>query len=165
MTTSNCPCGNPKSLAECCQPFLSGKKKPQTTEELLRSRYTAFTQGNVDYILATHHSKTQDQVERNEIEDWAKNSKWEGLEIHGKHLGEAKDTEGQIVFVARYESQGKAFEHGEHSFFEKENGDWKFVDARPLKTGPITREGPKVGRNDPCACGSGKKFKKCCAAA
>jgi preprotein translocase subunit SecA len=27
---------------------------------------------------------------------------------------------------------------------------------------PVTREAPKVGRNDPCPCGSGKKYKKCC---
>jgi len=29
---------------------------------------------------------------------------------------------------------------------------------------PIHRDAPKVGRNDPCSCGSGKKYKKCCAA-
>ena len=29
---------------------------------------------------------------------------------------------------------------------------------------PVVREGPKVGRNDPCPCGSGKKHKKCCGA-
>jgi uncharacterized protein len=28
----------------------------------------------------------------------------------------------------------------------------------------VQREAPKVGRNDPCPCGSGKKFKKCCGA-
>ena len=28
--------------------------------------------------------------------------------------------------------------------------------------GPFERDAPKVGRNDPCPCGSGKKFKKCC---
>lgn len=27
---------------------------------------------------------------------------------------------------------------------------------------PLTRETPKLGRNDPCHCGSQKKFKKCC---
>ncbi|WP_043526761.1 preprotein translocase subunit SecA [Litchfieldella xinjiangensis] len=27
---------------------------------------------------------------------------------------------------------------------------------------PVRREGPKVGRNDPCSCGSGKKYKQCC---
>ena len=41
--------------------------------------------------------------------------------------------------------------------------------ARPSPTRPepvlpqtVTRGGPKLGRNDPCSCGSGKKFKKCC---
>jgi uncharacterized protein YchJ len=29
---------------------------------------------------------------------------------------------------------------------------------------PIRRSEPKVGRNDPCPCGSGKKYKKCCGA-
>jgi uncharacterized protein len=29
---------------------------------------------------------------------------------------------------------------------------------------PVVRGGPKIGRNDPCPCGSGKKFKKCCGA-
>ena len=30
---------------------------------------------------------------------------------------------------------------------------------------PIVRSAPKIGRNDPCPCGSGKKYKKCCLAA
>ncbi len=34
--------------------------------------------------------------------------------------------------------------------------------ARTPRTAPFEREGPKVGRNDPCPCGSGKKYKKCC---
>ena len=38
--------------------------------------------------------------------------------------------------------------------------------ARPpdAKQAPVEREAPKVGRNDPCPCGSGKKYKKCCGA-
>ena len=31
----------------------------------------------------------------------------------------------------------------------------------PTKT-PIIRDTPKIGRNDPCICGNGRKFKKCC---
>lgn len=27
---------------------------------------------------------------------------------------------------------------------------------------PVRRAEPKVGRNDPCPCGSGRKYKKCC---
>src|SRR5690554_4447851 len=35
--------------------------------------------------------------------------------------------------------------------------------AAPLTDSqPVRREGPKVGRNDPCPCGSGKKYKQCC---
>jgi uncharacterized protein YecA (UPF0149 family) len=30
-----------------------------------------------------------------------------------------------------------------------------------VKPKPVVREGPKVGRNDPCPCGSGQKYKKC----
>lgn len=56
------------------------------------------------------------------------------------------------------------------------HGYWKaHRDARPpglvgddFRVGgqrvPVTREAPKIGRNDPCPCGSGKKFKKCCGA-
>lgn len=32
----------------------------------------------------------------------------------------------------------------------------------PLQPDPQRRDSPKVGRNDPCPCGSGQKFKKCC---
>ena len=37
---------------------------------------------------------------------------------------------------------------------------------KPLNLGeePIVRDTPKIGRNDPCPCGSGKKYKRCCGA-
>ncbi len=38
-------------------------------------------------------------------------------------------------------------------------------ETQPQKRRPITRDHPKVGRNDPCPCGSGKKYKKCHGAA
>lgn len=37
-----------------------------------------------------------------------------------------------------------------------------FQPRKPVSIAPIVREAPKVGRNDPCPCGSGKKYKKCC---
>src|SRR5438132_7611050 len=33
--------------------------------------------------------------------------------------------------------------------------------ASPRAATPVQRQGPRVGRNDPCPCGSGKKYKKC----
>jgi SEC-C motif-containing protein len=163
-TQSNCPCGREQPYSACCQPIIKGKRRAETAEDLLRARYAAFTQGEVDYILKTHHSKTASEVKREEIEDWSKNSKWIGLQVVQKEAGEAKDEQGTIVFCAMYEADGKKNEHWEQSFFEKEGGEWRFLDARGIQTGTYRRPEPKVGRNDPCACGSGKKSKKCCAA-
>jgi len=36
--------------------------------------------------------------------------------------------------------------------------------GRQKEFGQVIRGGPKIGRNDPCPCGSGKKFKRCCGA-
>lgn len=161
-TTDNaCPCGSEQPLAQCCLPFIQGKATPKTAEALLRSRYTAFTRGEVDYILSTHHSKTKDDVKREEIESWSKGSEWLGLKILQKLQGEEADERGEIAFHAKYKADGKVQDHYEHSLFEKEEGKWKFVDAQGLKSGTFRRTEPKVGRNDPCSCGSGKKYKKC----
>jgi SEC-C motif-containing protein len=119
----------------------------------------------VDYILDTHHSKTAKDVKRGEIEEWSKGSEWLGLKIVQKEAGEAKDEQGTIVFCAGYKADGKVQEHWEQSFFEKDGGAWKFLDARGVQVGPYRRTEAKIGRNDPCPCGSGKKNKKCCAAA
>jgi SEC-C motif-containing protein len=163
-STQNCPCGSEKTLAQCCQPYISGKSKPKTAEALLRARYTAFTLGETDYIVNTHHTKTRKDVDRKEIESWSKNSKWEGLEILQIEAGTESDKEGKIVFHAKYRGPDKKMvDHWEQSLFEKEGNEWRFMDAQGVKPAPIQRDPSKQGRNDPCACGSGKKFKKCCA--
>ena len=45
--------------------------------------------------------------------------------------------------------------------FAGENRDKKVKESKP-KPQSYTRQGAKVGRNDPCPCGSGKKYKNCC---
>jgi SEC-C motif-containing protein len=162
--TNACACGSQKPLPECCLPLIQGQQKPKTAEELLRARYTAFTRGDVDYIVATHHSKTSDQMKREEIEEWSKGSEWLGMTVHQKTGGEATDEKGTIIFHAQYKQADKVTDHWENSLFEKEDGQWKFLDAQGVHHGTFRRAEPKIGRNDPCACGSGKKFKKCCAA-
>lgn len=159
--TQLCPCGSEVQLADCCLPYIQGKQQPKTAEELLRARYTAFTRGDIDFILNTHHSKTVGEVKRDEIEEWSKGSKWLGLKILQKEAGEAGDDKGTVVFHAQYEADGKVQDHYEYAQFEKEGGQWRFYDAQGLKPGPIRRTEPKVGRNDPCSCGSGQKYKKC----
>ncbi len=156
-----CPCGKNSKAAACCQPVIRGKRKAETPEELMRARYTAFAGGDVDFILSSHHSKTRDQVKREEFEEWSKKSEWLGLKVIETKDGGAKDSGGVVIFHAKYKTDDKEQDHMEYSHFEREDGDWKFLDAQGLHNGPIKREGPKLGRNDPCHCGSGKKLKKC----
>jgi SEC-C motif-containing protein len=162
--TNTCPCGSQIELINCCLPIIQGKKQASTAEDLLRARYTAFTQGAVDFILSSHHSRTVHEVKREEIADWANHSQWMGLNIVQKEAGTIDDQEGTIIFSAHYRSNEKTHDHWEKSFFERENGHWKFLDAQGLRQGTLRRTEPKTGRNDPCTCGSGKKYKKCCAA-
>ena len=177
QTQKTCPCGSDTPLSQCCQPLIQGKKKAATAEDLLRARYTAFALGETDFILNTHHSKTRHEVKREEIEQWSKSSHWLGLKIVQKEAGGEKDEKGTLVFCATYQETDKPAgavsegspeetpkkEHWEQSFFEKEKGEWRFLDAKGIQVGPYRRAEPKVGRNDVCPCGSGKKFKKCCA--
>ena len=153
-----CPCGGPE-LAECCGPYLEGSSPAPTPEALMRSRYTAYTLADVDYIITTHHPSTSGTVDRENIETWARESDWRGLEILDVQVG---DGEGFVEFAARFVHDGIDELHHERSRFMLDDGRWYYVDGRILKGRPERRPTPKVGRNDPCPCGSGKKFKRCC---
>ncbi|MFN5688781.1 YchJ family metal-binding protein, partial [Bradyrhizobium sp.] len=76
------------------------------------------------------------------------------------------DSDGVVSFVASYREAGKTIEHHEVSQFRRDDdGVWRFVagDTRALVVEPKRTAGAaKVGRNDPCPCGSGKKSKFCC---
>lgn len=160
--TNGCPCGSEKTIELCCLPLIQGKQKAKTAESLMRARYTAFTRGDVDFIMSTHHTRTLKDVKRDDVEEWSKNSEWLGLKVHQTQEGQPDDEKGTIVFHAQYRADGKVNDHWEHSIFEKEEGEWRFLDAQGIQQGPIRRTEPKIGRNDPCGCGSGKKLKKCC---
>ena len=70
-----------------------------------------------------------------------------------------------VDFSARFRSAGKDQEHLETARFTREDGRWVYAGVVPAEVHTVRREEPKVGRNDPCPCGSGKKYKKCCGAA
>ena len=78
---SKCPCGTGSEYAACCEPYLEGKAKPATAEKLMRSRYTAFTKADVDYIEHSTDQSQRKNFDRSGTLEWAKGSKWKGLEI------------------------------------------------------------------------------------
>jgi len=159
---ADCLCGSGTAFGECCGRFLSGKSAPATALQLMRSRYTAYVLGAVDYILRTHHPDTIDMTDRESVSEWSHGSEWLGLEVIATERGEPSDDEGVVEFVARYQMDGKVRSHRERSRFRKLDGRWLYVDGEMVKSAPVVRGGPKIGRNDPCPCGSGKKYKKCC---
>ncbi len=154
MTVSFCRCGSMKPSDECCAPLLSGIKRPETALSLMRSRYTAYCLRDGEYLLKTWHTLTQPK----ELDLQGDATEWAGLLIISCEGGEAGagDTEGVVEFIASYRQCGELRRFRERSRFVKEDGEWLYLD------GVILNE-PKQGRNDPCFCGSGKKYKKCCA--
>jgi SEC-C motif-containing protein len=127
----------------------------------MRARYAAYALGEVDYVLSTHAPESREGVDRSATEAWSKNAEWRGLEIVATEAGGAKDEAGVVEFIARYAAGGKELSHHERSRFRKVDGAWAYVEGDMVKAKPVKREEPKVGRNDPCPCGSDKKYKKC----
>lgn len=160
----DCPCGSGKSYVECCEVFHKGENAP-TAQKLMRARYSAFAKHNIKYIAQTHIPGTED-FDESEAQDWATSSTWKKLEVVKTSQGEKEHGEGVVEFKAYYaDKDGNDFCHHEISDFKKIDEKWFYVDGQIVGTGPLKRATPKVGRNEPCPCGSGKKFKKCCGAA
>ena len=163
---SLCACGSGLDQDACCMPFISGRDFPPTAEALMRSRYVAHSLGRFDYLRATTHARALAEVDWKELEKWSSSVTWSGLEILAAEQGGVADTQGEVTFLARFTYENLPQEHREHSLFERDaEGHWVYVDGEMDKPEPVRRESPKIGRNDPCACGSGKKYKKCCGAA
>jgi SEC-C motif-containing protein len=164
-STSACACGSGQDFATCCGPLLDGGRLARTAEELMRSRYVAYTRHDVQYVIRTTLPDQQKKLDLESIRQWAEESKWLGLEIVGTSKGGEADDQGTVEFVARFEVGGQSHEHHELARFTKVQGRWYFDNKRSREAGDPIVAGPKVGRNDPCPCGSGKKHKKCCGAA
>ncbi len=125
----------------------------------MRSRYTAYVRGDVEHVVRTQDAP-ESEVDRAAIERFSRQSEWLGLTIVSKERGGAGDQDGVVAFVARYRSAGGEQRHHERSTFRRIDGRWMFVAGVPVKPPPARRP-QTAGRNDPCPCGSGKKYKKC----
>jgi SEC-C motif-containing protein len=144
-----CPCGSNTAYEACCGLFINGSATPATPEALMRSRYTAYTQANIEYISKTMKGPAAKDFNAEEAEAWAKQITWLTLQV--LYVKQDK-THGWVEFVAQYAYGAKKHNLHEVSEFCLEEGKWYYIDGKT----------PKIGRNDFCPCGSNKKFKKCC---
>lgn len=159
---SHCPCGSGAEYAQCCEPIITGAKPAPTAESLMRARYSAHAANAFDFLETSIHSAKRESVDEKKMREWSQSVTWEGMEVHSTEGGGENDETGLVSFTARYSVNGVEQELREDAQFARENGEWRYVDGAVHGHTPYRREMPKVGRNDPCPCGSGKKFKKCC---
>ena len=148
-----CYCGSQKIYKECCLPFISGKLKPETPEQLMRSRYSAFCIKDIEYLISTHHPSKRQLNEREILAQTIHETQWLGLKVLKIQKGSIEHQIGYVEFAAFYKNT-KIGQLHENSKFIYENGQWYYFDGVLLD--PI-----KISRNEPCWCGSMKKFKKC----
>lgn len=132
----------------------------KTAEELMRARYHAYETCDMEFIKESHDPDNTEGIDWAECEKWARESHWLGLEIISTTKGGEDDKDGIVEFKATYIENGKTIVHHERSYFVKKNGVWFYQKWLPITSTRINEN--KVGRNDPCPCGSGKKYKKCC---
>jgi SEC-C motif-containing protein len=129
----------------------------------MRSRYTAYVKVETEYLFETVHPDKRNDQDAKTASDWAKSSVWHGLTIIGTDGGEENDEKGTVEFMAHYSQKGERTRHHEVATFTKmDDGKWYFEDGEGVKPTQFIRETAKIGRNEPCPCGSGKKYKKCC---
>jgi len=132
-----------------------------------------------DHLLVMDHLKSgvglRGYAQLNPLIEFKK----EGLSGFAKMLESAREKFTDLFFKARWVRQdalariwaGQSTEHAEaasayaaqqQAALDAHQQAQMAQEGEAVKT--IVRAGPKVGRNDPCPCGSGKKYKKCCGA-
>lgn len=122
----------------------------------MRARYSAYATGAIDFLGESNHSKSRQEFDPEAAASWSRESRWLGLTILS--ADSSRGNRGHVNFEARYEDKdGVPVLHRERSLFEREGDEWRFVSG-----GTIPAVSQKIGRNEPCPCGSGKKHKKCC---
>ena len=121
-----CPCGSEQPYTACCQPWHTGLAEgihAPSPEALMRSRYSAYVVGLIDYLLATWHPSTSPgELELSPV-------KCLGLEVrHAEASGDA----GVVEFIARCRVNGRGQRLHETSRFVRDAGRWYYIDGQML---------------------------------
>jgi SEC-C motif-containing protein len=121
----------------------------------MRSRYSAYVLGRVEYLLDTTLPAQKEGLDREAIAQWSAQSTWLGLDVESAELIGGQPEHAFVTFTARWHDAEGEHRHRERSAFVQHEGRWFFIDPTVSL---------KAGRNDACPCGSRHKFKKCCSA-
>ncbi len=122
----------------------------------MRSRFSAFCVGNGEYLVNTHHPETLGGLTAEKLSNASDEWRWTRLDVLYHNVTGA--TQSEVAFNAWYLEKEQLMCHSEVSTFVLLDNEWKYqkgnFENRAAKD-------VKYGRNDPCPCGQGKKYKKC----
>ncbi len=154
MKSQLCPCGTKKRYLDCCALFIEQHNHPETAQQLMRSRYSANVRQELNYLLSSwHHTTRPNDMNLSDL----KTTNWLQLYIVECTEGLKQHNNGSVEFVAYFLTNGSTEKLHEKSQFIKQHNQWLYVDGKIIE-----HSNYQPGRNLPCYCGSGKKFKHCC---
>jgi len=164
MTQGNaCPCCSGKNFVECCKSIIEGKVIAANPVELMRSRYTAHACKNMPHIIRTMRGKALKLFDKEKTEEeWFELCNWIKLEIIDASAVDKNSKHGIVEFKAYCVFNGEEQILHERSKFSKIDNQWYYISGQHKNA--VIHAADKVGRNEECPCGSGKKYKKCCSA-
>lgn len=151
----DCYCGNKKRFETCCQPFIKQQETPDTPEQLMRSRYSAYCSQHYTYIFDTYASAQRKGLSAEDIKMSAENTQWTALSVCNTSTSE---NTGSVEFKAFYRVDSSFYVLHEESEFIKEKNQWRYT------TGDIKADSGQldIKRNELCPCLSQVKYKRCC---
>lgn len=126
-----CPCGSRLTYSHCCGLYIEQQAQAPTPEALMRSRYSAYTLANIDYIKATMKGRALLGFNEQQAKAWAQRVQWLGLTIVNTFPRLTNDTQGYVEFIAFYKEQGQSQTLHERSEFQCHQGKWYYTDGAP----------------------------------
>jgi len=124
-----CPCGSKLTFDRCCEPCLTGKHAPDTAEQLMRSRFSAYALGHAEYLAATTAAAEREKLDVEELRRYCRAVRCISLKVLGTKAGGPGDDTGEVVFHAKLLIDGKRMLHWERSRFVREDGRWTYLDG------------------------------------
>lgn len=144
-----CYCKSNRNFSDCCKPLILKHQKAETPEQLMRSRFTAFATGKIEYLIETSSKNILSSLTTEELQQTCQTFEFVDLQI-------VAATSTSVQFIAHLLLEDQHHTIAELSYFIEQDGQWLY-DRGELEDTPVI----KIGRNDLCPCQSGKKFKKC----
>ena len=127
---SLCPCKSRESYAKCCMPYHYGRAAPETAEQLMRSRYSAYFFRLTAYLVATTHPDKREPDLKAKLEETIHEVNWQFLTIVSSSKGTKDDKVGKVEFIADYFVAEEPQKLHERSRFKRYKGRWKYLDAK-----------------------------------